>query len=264
MNQIKAIGFDLFNTLITAEPHAVDEALRRLIHSLVESGIAIESDAFSKAHMEAALRLLEETKRDGRETHNRFWISAALETQGYDVPPDDPRIAAGVDAYFSIFLERCHLIPGTREVLRRLCESYCLGLLSNFTHAPAAMGIIDQVDIASFFDVILISGAVGYRKPHPFIFRRLVDQMGVKKNEVLYVGDDPEADIAGARRAGIQPVWTTCVQDQNIRAAPSVLSVSSQEVDINVPRFSTWEEFFSLLNDGYHEANVSRIEPLGA
>jgi putative hydrolase of the HAD superfamily len=249
MNHIKAIGFDLFNTLITAEPHAVDEAVRRLINSLHESGIAIESDAFRTAHKEAAIRFLEETNRDGRETHNRFWISAALETQGYNISPDDPRIAAGVDAYFSIFFECCHLIPGTREMLQNLEKSYCLGLLSNFTHAPAAIGIIDQVDISAFFDVILISGAVGYRKPHPFIFRRFVDQMGVGKGQVLYVGDDPEADIVGAQRAGIQPVWTTYVKDQNIPSAPSVLAVSSRKVDLEVPRFSTWEEFLSLLRD---------------
>jgi putative hydrolase of the HAD superfamily len=248
MNQIKAIGFDLFNTLITAEPHAVDEAVRRLIRSLRQSGIALDSDAFRKAHLEAAMQLLEETKRDGRETHNRFWISVALGTLGHDVPPDDPCIARGVDAYFSTFLECCHLIPGTMELLRNLKPSYTLGLLSNFTHAPAAMAIIDQVGIASFFEVILISGAVGYRKPHPLIFRRLVDQMGVKKNQILYVGDDPEADIVGAQQAGIQPVWTTCVKDQNVRAAPSVLSVSSRKVRREVPRFSKWEEFLALLN----------------
>jgi putative hydrolase of the HAD superfamily len=241
MNQIKAIGFDLFNTLITAEPHAVEEALRRLVHSLLDNGLAIELESFKNAHKGTAIKFLEETKRDGRETHNRFWISAALETQGYSIPPDDPRIAAGIDAYFSIFLESCHLIPGTRQMLQALGETYRLGLLSNFTHAPAAMDIIDRVGITDFFDVILISGAVGYRKPHPLVFHRLVDQMRVEKEQIVYVGDDPEADISGAQGAGIRPVWTTCVRDQNIPSAPSVVSESPQKVDGKVPRISNWE-----------------------
>ena len=247
MNQIKAIGFDLFNTLITAEPPAIEEAARRLIHSLIDNGLSVEPESFRNAHREAVIKFVEESKRDGRETHNRFWISAALETQGYSIPPDDLRITAGVDAYFSIFLESCHLIPGTRQMLQTLGQAYRLGLLSNFTHAPAAMDIIDRVGITEFFDVILISGAVGYRKPHPLVFQRLIDQMRVENGQIIYVGDDPEADISGAQGAGIQPVWTTCVRDQNIPSAPSVISVSPQKVDGKVPRISNWEAFLSLL-----------------
>ena len=77
---------------------------------------------------------------------------------------------------------------------------YHLGLLSNFTHAPAAMKIINRLDLTPFFDVVLISGAVGYRKPHPLVFHRLIDQLGVKKNQIIYVGDDSDADITGASR----------------------------------------------------------------
>ncbi|MBW1702390.1 MAG: hypothetical protein JRJ50_09755, partial [Deltaproteobacteria bacterium] len=93
MNQIKAIGFDLFNTLITVEPQAIGEAMRRLLKSLQKGGFALDYESFKQAHRQAALGFLEETRRDGRETHNRFWISAALKSLGYNVPPDDPRIA---------------------------------------------------------------------------------------------------------------------------------------------------------------------------
>ncbi|MCP4668521.1 MAG: HAD family hydrolase, partial [Deltaproteobacteria bacterium] len=143
MRHIKAIGFDLFNTLITAEPHTFDQAMSRLIHSLGRSGLALEPEAFREAHGRAALRFIEKTRQDGRETHNRFWISAALETQGHHIPPHDPRIAEAVDAYFSSFIECCHLIPGTRQMLDALQGRYPLGLLSNFTHPPAARAILE-------------------------------------------------------------------------------------------------------------------------
>ena len=52
-------------------------------------------------------------------------------------------------------------------MLGELKERYRLGLLSNFTHAPAAKEIIDGVGLASLFDVVLISGDLGYRNPHP-------------------------------------------------------------------------------------------------
>ena len=247
MNRIKAVGFDLFNTLITVEPPALDEAESRMIRSMRQNGLSLEKELFKKAYREAALRFVKEAQKDGRETHNRFWISAALQDHGNIIPPDDPLIAAAVDAYFSAFPQYCHLIPGTREMLGTLKDSYRLGLLSNFTHAPAAIKIIDGAGLTSCFDVVLISGELGYRKPHPFVFSKLIERLGVEKNEVLYVGDDPEPDITGAQQAGINPVWTTYVRDRNIQPPRGVLSRSSQEADQNVPRISTWKDLLTLL-----------------
>ena len=250
MNRIKAVGFDLFNTLITVEPPALDEAESRMIRSMRQNGLSLEKELFKKAYREAALRFVKEAQKDGRETHNRFWISAALQDHGNIIPPDDPLIAAAVDAYFSAFPQYCHLIPGTREMLGTLKDSYRLGLLSNFTHAPAAIKIIDGIGLTSCFDVVLISGALGFRKPHPFVFSKLIERLGVEKNEVLYVGDDPEPDITGAQQAGINPVWTTYVRDRNIPPPGGVLSRSSKEADQNVPRISTWKDLFTLLENG--------------
>ena len=84
MNQIKAIGFDLFNTLITAEPGALSDALTRLTGSPAQTGVCPEYEQFKKAYREAALRFIKRANEEGKETHNRFWISAALKTLGYD------------------------------------------------------------------------------------------------------------------------------------------------------------------------------------
>ena len=131
---IKAIGFDLFNTLITADPGALGEAMQRLTGSLEESGFKLEPDPFRKAYREAAIRFVTESKASGKETHNRFWISAALTSLGQNVAPDDAAISRAVEAYFSTFFDYCRLIPKTVEMLEQLQGSYRLGLLSNFTH----------------------------------------------------------------------------------------------------------------------------------
>jgi FMN phosphatase YigB (HAD superfamily) len=96
MQHIKAIGFDLFNTLITMEPYALKDALARLTGSLRVNGLAVAHGPFVKAHSEAVLKFLEQTKQDGRESHNRFWISTALAKLGHRVPPDSPQISIAV------------------------------------------------------------------------------------------------------------------------------------------------------------------------
>ncbi|MFQ5484616.1 MAG: HAD family hydrolase [Desulfobacterales bacterium] len=246
MNHIKAIGFDLFNTLITAEPIALNEAMSRLVSSLQKSGLVLKPESFEKAYAEAAVKFIEKARRNGIETHNRFWISEALSRGDQNIPPDDHRVTEAVDAYFSAFYPRCHLIPGSKEMLCRLKKTYLLGLLSNFTHAPAARKIVQQAGLTGFFHVVLISGELGYRKPHPATFDRLAEQLNVKKDQILYVGDDPEADVIGARQAGLQPVWTTYAEEHDLAFKPSVTPVNPEIPEQNTLRISNWQDLLLL------------------
>ncbi len=247
MKNVKAIGFDLFNTLITADPKAVSEAVERLIKNLRKSGLTFEDTPFKKTYRRCAMEFLEKTKEDGRETHNRFWVSAALREMGYPVEPDDPRIALALEAYFSAFFDYCRVIPGTLEMLKKLKGSYHLGLLSNFTHAPAGKGLISKLGLAPFFEVLLISGEIGYRKPHALVFRQLVKDFGVDRTRVLYVGDNIEADINGALSAGIRPVWFTWALDHKVPMLPGIPVGEEEMPDADVDRAGDWDNFLDLL-----------------
>jgi putative hydrolase of the HAD superfamily len=246
-NNISAIGFDLFNTLIFADSETLSEAMDRLTGTLQTYGIRFDEPTFRKAYRSAALRFIERTRLDGKETHNRFWISEALGQVGHEMAPEDPRIAATVEAYFSAFYDHCHLIPGTEDMLGRLKGNYRLGLLSNFTHAPAGWEIIDRLGLRPFFEVVLISGDLGYRKPHPLVFERLADGLGVNTDQIAFVGDDVEPDILGAARAGLKPVLSTYIRDQKMPFVPGFIAYDPQDLERGIPRISNWEEFISLL-----------------
>ena len=246
MKELKAIGFDLFNTLISIEPPALKEALGRLFQSLSQSGFVLEEERFRKSHREAAVRYLEECKRDGTETHNRFWISSALGSHGYDVMPDDSRIADAVEAYFTAFYDYCRLIPGTKEMLDKVRSTYRLGILTNFTHGPAARRIIGQLGLTPLFDVILISGELGFRKPNPLVFQKLCSHLGVLETQIVYVGDDAEPDILGALNAGIQPVWVIHGHEASFsNPLPQEPALPTG----NVPMISSWQELLALLEE---------------
>ena len=239
MQHIQAIGFDLFETLITVHRLARDETMGRLLHSLQTSGLVITREAFVPAYRAAARRFSEAAHTEGRETHNRFWISAALQELGYQVQPEDPRIARAVEAYFSAFVDYAAPIPGTVDMLAALKARYRLGLLSNLTHAPAALRIIDKLGMAPFFDAVLVSGQLGYRKPHPRVFLALLEQLGTPKEHTAFVGDNLDADVRGAQQVGIQPIWMNYVQVQKALEAQGLAGV---------PTITHWQDLLTLLH----------------
>ena len=97
--------------------------------------------------------------------------------------------------------------PDYAAVVRRLAERFRLGLLSNFDDGRTAYEILDDTGVAKHFEVVVISAEVKLRKPHPAIFRHLLDRLALEPGEVLFVGDTPHEDVVGARGAGIPVVW---------------------------------------------------------
>ena len=246
MQHITAIGFDLFETLVMVENLRREEAVGRLMQSLKKSGLAIADEAFFPIYRAAARRFMAAAQHDGKETHNRFWVSTALQELGHDVQPDDPRIALAVETYFSAFIDYAAPIPGTVEMLATLKGKYRLGLLSNLTHAPAALRIIDKLGMTAFFDAVVVSGQLGYRKPHPRVFLELLDQLGTPKEQTAFVGDNLEADIHGARQMGLQPIWMTYGQSQKALEALGPADPHAPAAP-SVPIITNWQDLFTLL-----------------
>jgi FMN hydrolase / 5-amino-6-(5-phospho-D-ribitylamino)uracil phosphatase len=55
--------------------------------------------------------------------------------------------------------------------------------------------------------VNLSAGALGCAKPDPRAYTALADRLTLRPAEILFVGDDPHADVAGPRAVGMQTVW---------------------------------------------------------
>jgi hypothetical protein len=85
--------------------------------------------------------------------------------------------------------------------LARLHGRFRLFAASNGNADLAAIGL------ARFFEDALAAREAGMLKPDPRIFALLLDRAGLEPAQALHVGDDASADVEGARRAGVTPVW---------------------------------------------------------
>jgi putative hydrolase of the HAD superfamily len=59
----------------------------------------------------------------------------------------------------------------------------------------------------TFIDVLVVSEEAGVSKPDPAIFALALERLGCRAQDAVMIGDSWSADVAGARAAGIRPVW---------------------------------------------------------
>ena len=73
-----------------------------------------------------------------------------------------------------------------------------LGLISNL--------VIGTVGLESYLDFIVTAKEIGADKPEPPIFLAALERAGVNASEAVYVGDQYQTDVVGARGVGIKPI----------------------------------------------------------
>jgi len=98
-----------------------------------------------------------------------------------------------------------------------------VGVVSNWD--SRLRRISEGVGLTALVDFLVISAEAGIRKPHPGIFKLALEQAGVRPEEALHVGDNPEEDGEGARRAGVRAVLIDRKQRVTLRPDPGPLPV---------------------------------------
>ena len=144
-----------------------------------------------------------------------------------------------IDSLHSDFWKRLGLcfqpFPEVLFTLRRLRDARVkLGIITNGTvHIQDAK--IDALGLRELMDVIVISEREGVRKPDAEIFNRALGSLGVSAIDAWFVGDNPDADVAGAHLAGLKAFWRQCpdwsppsVPCETIRTLDELLPFVSQ------------------------------------
>ncbi len=98
----------------------------------------------------------------------------------------------------------------TLPTLEKLKEDNTLSILSNtaFIKASSLRKLLNNLDIESYFSFQIYSDEVGLSKPNEAIFKLMLAETallhnGILNNEILHIGDNAIADIAGANALGI-------------------------------------------------------------
>lgn len=131
-------------------------------------------------------------------------------------------------------------VPPMLDVLRK--AGVKLGIVTNASQ-PMKMrdAELEAHGLISYFPDCRLSAAdVGYLKPDARIFNCALKRLGTTPDETIFIGDNPDADIAGALAVGMKAVLR--VTD---RAAANSAFASHQ------PRLRSLEQLPAVLDEWY-------------
>lgn len=202
----RAVLFDAAGTLIALrEP--VGETYARVAR---EQGVAASawrlSDAFARVWRSAPPMVFPGLEpAAAREREREAWRTVVHQTyraaDSAAVPPDEEAAFATLFAHYGRGDAWCAR-PGAHHVLAALRGAgVATAVVSNFDQR--LRGILSDLGLARELDLVWLASDAGAAKPDPAIFLGALAVLGVAPERALYVGDDAERDVAGARAAGL-------------------------------------------------------------
>ena len=198
---IRAILFDVGWTLIYPKPTR-KEAIEKYLLAL---GYTFPPDVLESAYR-AAVNFYRAHRWQPQVVANiaQFWQEYyTIYTEHIGI--EDPGLTTALHKHASKTIQ-FHLYPATLPVLEELRRrGYLIGAVSNWS--AELLNILKNLRLMDYFDSLVVSDIIGYHKPQPEIFRYALISLKVHASEAIHVGDDLEADVEGARRAGIRPIW---------------------------------------------------------
>jgi putative hydrolase of the HAD superfamily len=212
---LKAVSFDLWETLITDRPEQLrrQERLRltRIESILSARGQVVVADRIERAYRSAWQRCQDLYWSADTDIPCRRQIEHFLEDLGLDPGTfDEDALAELEQAYANAAVEVLpEPVDGAHETLAELkARGFGVGLISNTGRTPgyALRRILGELGLAPSIDVMVFSNEHGRCKPQTSIFEELRRGLGFAYSEMAFVGDNLYVDVHGAQRCGMRGI----------------------------------------------------------
>lgn len=136
-------------------------------------------------------------------------------------------------AHMQAIVEATVLPSANRAVVDAARTRGRVAVVSNFDDTATAYAILARHGLLDRLDTVVISEAVGRRKPHPLPIVAALRSLGAAPEDAVFIGDGATADVGAARAAGVRAVLIGAESD----AGDDVVRVARLA---DVPRALGW------------------------
>jgi putative hydrolase of the HAD superfamily len=201
MRRPEAVMFDALGTLVALEPPG--PLLRRGLRA--NAGVEIGSTQADVA-LAAEITYYRAHLDEGRDRESLARLRRRCAQKLREALPATAQ-AIEIDSLEAILLDalRFSAFPDAREAIEAVKRLPARALVvSNWD--VSLEDVLARLQLAPLLDGVVTSARAGARKPSEAIFVRALELAGVAAERAMHVGDSVVEDIAGARRAGIEPI----------------------------------------------------------
>ena len=132
------------------------------------------------------------------------------------------------DAYQRNLAQSHMMEQGALETVQQLSEKYLLYVASNSILAMQTSRL-RLAKLLPYFQDLFVSNDIGYEKPDLRFFETCLHRSQLQPEDIVFVGDSLEADMAGASGSGMAACWYNPQQKdapQNIAIQHSITHLS--------------------------------------
>ncbi len=222
---IKAVIFDLFETLITEWGH----------------------EKYTKRKMSEDLCL-------NYELFNQYWEENEYGRYHGSVSFEDSIQYVCERCGVTLFPQKLAHMINTRMETKAACfdciDSDVIALLQGLKSRGIRLAMLSncsseevtairQSHLGSFFETIVLSYEAGLSKPDPLIYRKVLEELQLTAEQCLFVGDGGSNELAGARGVGLQAVQAKWYTNRHPVPRESMEGFESVERPQDLMRFIT-------------------------
>lgn len=203
---IKAVFFDLYQTLVCYQPTQAEleaQALASLGYKVIAVALDFPILAANEfMYKEIAKRPL--SRRSKEETAALYLEYQRVVLKEAGIPAEEKTVLKLLgmmqQAHMDLMLYD-DVLPVLTDLKKR---GLVTGLISNIEKNMDEA--ISKMGIASRLDVVVTSLDAGAAKPQPEIFQYAMNKANVIPAESIYIGDQYQVDMAGAKAAGMKGI----------------------------------------------------------
>lgn len=108
--------------------------------------------------------------------------------------------------FYQAYRLNCFVRDDVKKALPELSKRYQLGVVSNFKIENGIREILTQFELIDYFEWVITSFEVGWRKPNRIIYNNALKLSCAKPEEVLFIGDDLENDVKTPKSMGMNAI----------------------------------------------------------
>jgi FMN phosphatase YigB (HAD superfamily) len=212
---IRAVAFDLFDTLVDLDMDGLPRvevngrsfpSTAGVLHAEVARHAPVTLEEFAAAQRVVDQEVRAPRYEAGRELPTLERFALVLAGLGVERPGLAERLTG---LHMGMLVGQVRHLAHHAGVLAGLRGRVQLAVCSNFSHSQTALAVLEAAGLRWHLDAVLVSDAVGFRKPRAEIFRATLGALGTAPEETLHVGDSLSADVAGAAALGMRTAWIT-------------------------------------------------------